>query len=108
MVQRYIKQLNAVTSAEEAAEIITRCADDGVLVEVLPKLEHDYIVDGTSRGYMAALVSLHAKREIILDLRDGTVSCKNPVGSATISHSAYTEGNQIMENLFLSGEDMEE
>lgn len=98
------KKLRAVKTAAEAAEIIDNCTADE-LADLLPRLNHDYIIDGASRGYMAALIALTP--HIVLDLRDGSITCKHPLSTDSISHQAHQEANRIMEDLFLSGDDVE-
>lgn len=103
----YIKQLRSAATASVAASIIDQCYKDGDLTALLHQLDHDYIIDGASRGYMAALVSLHHKRGLVLDLRDGSVICKNPPSADAVSHDTLEAAYHIMEDLFLSGADMD-
>lgn len=101
----YIKLLRSAGTAADAARIIDQCATNGDLADLLPRLDHDYIIDGSSRGYMAALITL--RRGLVLDLRDGAITCKLPMSADTISHHAHQESNRIMEGLFLSGADID-
>lgn len=106
-----LKRLRAAQTAGAAAEIIDQCASTGALADILPQLDHDYVIDGASRGYMSALITISARAGITLDLRCGVVVRVQPGGApdiATISHDAHAECNRIMEDLFLSGADVDE
>lgn len=54
---------------------------------------------------MAALIAL--SRNTVLDLRGGSVARSRSPSVAIVSHQAYEEANRIMEDMFLSGADMD-
>lgn len=112
-INRYIPLLNAAKSAEAAAGILDQCAAAGELYDLFLALPHCYIIDGASRGYMAALITLSSRggENLELDLRSGDI-IQSRIGSPPerwgVDEDTYSAANRIMEDMLWSCADQEE
>lgn len=67
IVKKQLKQLEHATDLDAAFAVLAESTAADTLYELLLESNHHYIIDGNSRGYLAAIIHLSRTHHIILD-----------------------------------------
>lgn len=110
IVKERLRALWYATTIARVLELLNESAADNTLYELMLESNHQYIIDGSNRGYMGALVILSSKHNIHLDVGTGRLSCCDigrPEEYDYISHDLQKTLNGIFEQMFVSMDDVD-
>lgn len=110
IVKKRLRALEHATTVDRVLELLNESVADSTLDELMLESNHEYIIDGSSRGYMAARVILSSKHNVHLDVGTGRLSCCDigrPEEHDCIPHELQTALNEIFEQMFDSTADVD-
>lgn len=90
----------------KAVSILEASAADDTLRELLLESGHDYVIDGASRTYLAAIVYISFTHS--MTLHTGTGRITSPQGDGHIDDDLRQTIDELMEDIFDHCDDMDD